>query len=270
LTKLARWQLEDSRYEDESKQIDWTNDDLAKRSVQIEPACHAANQPIRQDLARAWLERRRATLSPLENTGLCLRLMFGCATDTVLWLSAASPAELGFCLHHVYGIPYLPGSALKGVARAYGEHLLAGRDKESPIDLTQDEFARIFGSSKGENSSNGDSDSAGHVDFLDGVPANGVNMGLDIMTPHHSSYYGDPYNKWPHDCENPIPVPFLRIKSNSRFEVVVVWRGQPSAIASKDSGRLLTKAMDLLTQGAHLMGVGAKTTSGYGILQSIR
>jgi CRISPR-associated protein Cmr6 len=264
LTKLMPWKLSGT-----GDPVDWTNDKKTDRKPDIAPVCKAVGHPQRRDLARAWHQRRRATLSQLEKTGLCRRWTVVCATDTVLWLSAGSPVELGFCLHHVYGIPYLPGSALKGVARAYGEHLLAGRDEHAVIDLTQDELDRIFGTSKGENGSKADADSAGCVDFLDGPPANGVKMGLDIMTPHHSSYYGSPRSNWPHDSEDPTPVPFLHIETGSQFELAVVCR-RSAPSPEKEVRELLTKAMELLSQGLCLLGVGAKTTSGYGILQPAR
>jgi len=37
----------------------------------------------------------------------------------VVGLGAASVYETSMTLHHIYGIPYLPGSAIKGITRSY-------------------------------------------------------------------------------------------------------------------------------------------------------
>ena len=37
----------------------------------------------------------------------------------VVGLGLPNPLETGFILHHIYGIPFLPGSAIKGVTRAF-------------------------------------------------------------------------------------------------------------------------------------------------------
>ncbi len=64
--------------------------------------------------------RRQALARALERQGMAVAAFRG----TVDWrlavgLGADHPLENGFTFHRVYGVPYLPGSALKGLARAW-------------------------------------------------------------------------------------------------------------------------------------------------------
>ena len=120
---------------------------------------------------------------------------FYCATSWLDWrmvvgLGSNHVQETNMTLDHIYGIPYLPGSAFKGVVRSWviQEHFcndekLATRDIEDsdPNDLKEKkrEFFAVFGSQK----------NAGKVHFLDGLPAENVRFELDIMNPHFSDYY---------------------------------------------------------------------------------
>src|SRR5205085_10984928 len=78
----------------------------------------------------------------------------------IVGLGSESVLETSITLHHTYGVPYIPGSALKGLAANYtrqrlGEHWQKG----SPA------YKVIFG----------DTDDAGYITFFDAlyVPAAG-------------------------------------------------------------------------------------------------
>src|SRR2546423_2431027 len=100
------------------------------------------------------------------------RMVVGLGGETVL--------ETDLTLHHLYGIPYIPGSALKGLTRAYvtgevQEHLSKEIDKDSEL------VKQIFGTQK----------EAGTVIFFDAMPIGGKGaFALDIMNPHYPDYYG--------------------------------------------------------------------------------
>jgi len=51
----------------------------------------------------------------------------------VVGLGAASVYETSMTLHHIYGIPYLPGSAIKGITRSY-RILCMAEDLKNPND----------------------------------------------------------------------------------------------------------------------------------------
>src|SRR5256714_2429759 len=93
------------------------------------------------------------------------RMVVGLGGETVL--------ETDLTLHHLYGIPYIPGSALKGLTRAYvtGE-VFPSKDIEHDNEVVK----HIFGTQK----------EAGSVIFFDAMPIDGKATDvLDIMNSHY-------------------------------------------------------------------------------------
>ena len=101
---------------------------------------------------------------------------FYCATARIDWrmvvgLGSDHVQETSMTLDHVYGIPYLPGSAVKGVVRSwviqeyFTDEEEATRDFQTgdSVNLKQkkENFFAVFGSQK----------CAGQVQFLDALPA---------------------------------------------------------------------------------------------------
>lgn len=66
---------------------------------------------------------------------------FGLLRGTVDWrmvigLGGAQVLETGMTLHHIYGIPYIPGSAVKGIARHYFvSEKLSSEFSNEPLDI---------------------------------------------------------------------------------------------------------------------------------------
>ena len=192
-------------------------------------------------LLSAWKERWERMLDGYKAQGYSVEKFTLCAASRVIvGLGAESVLETSIRLHRVYGIPIIPGSALKGLARAYAR-LVEGKKENDPL------FTDIFGKSPPEAR-------AGKVIFFDAIPANPANLKLelDVMNPHYAPYYqrGDP----PADYHNPVPIFFLTIGAGSEFLF---------ALASRDKG-LAEHAMNYLQKGLTELGIGAKTTSGYG------
>jgi CRISPR type III-B/RAMP module RAMP protein Cmr6 len=238
LTKLLPWHPVEERQGERT--VEWGKDSPPSRPVFLQ-ICSAVK--ARAQLRAAWHDRRASWLAELAEERVqrvCVRTL----SEVVLWLATPTPLELGFCLHHVYGLPYLPGSGLKGLARAAAER--EGADAQ--------ELDRLFGTPRpGARSEEAE---AGAVDFCDGIPLDDDLLELDIMTPHHSDYYSGK-NRWPHDCEGPTPLTFLRIRRDKTFEIALVCR-------SEGSREALERARHYLLLGLEEMGLGAKTTSGYG------
>lgn len=163
------------------------------------------------------------------------------ARRVVVGLGAESVLETSIRLHRVYGFPIIPGSALKGVTRAYAE-LVEGKNENDPV------FADIFGKGPPESQ-------AGKVIFLDAIPANPANLTLelDVMNPHYAPYYQG--SEPPADYHNPVPVFFLTIGPGSEFLF---------AVASRERD-LAERAQKCLTKALTEMGIGAKTVAGYGL-----
>lgn len=167
------------------------------------------------------------------------------ATPLAIGLGNASPLEVGLTLHHTYGMPIIPGSALKGLCRR-GAQLLCRKSK-----ISQQDFELLFGTG-GEQAN-----VAGCVVFYDAWydpdTVGGQPFHRDVITVHHPVYYGGGAQP-PTDFDDPNPVPFLVVKPETRFLF---------AIDAADE-RWAEFAKQLLRWCLVNLGVGAKTNAGYG------
>lgn len=179
-------------------------------------------------------------------------LFYTLESDFVTGLGREHPVENGFAWHHTLGTPYLPGSSVKGLVRAWAEHW-AEADKEL--------FKRIFGSlpRKSEDSTS-EANEVGSVIFLDALPQGRVQLKADIMTPHYSPYYQDKTgNTPPADWHSPNPIPFLVVEKEQTFVFGVLPRRH-----DKQSICDCKKVRKWLKEALSLLGAGAKTAVGYG------
>lgn len=171
----------------------------------------------------------------------------------VVGLGGPGPLETAITLHRIYGFPVIPGSGLKGVARAYAE-LGEGKDERDP------EFWAIFG---GERKKQDDPKvterKGGEICFLDAVPVQPPNLELDVMNPHYPNYYQG--NEPPASYQSPVPIYFLTVAQSSPFAFGVVAR-------TPEGDNHLDKAVKWLKEGLRQLGTGGKTTAGYGIWSS--
>ncbi|MBM3496157.1 MAG: type III-B CRISPR module RAMP protein Cmr6 [Armatimonadetes bacterium] len=155
-----------------------------------------------------------------------------------LGLGMSSPLEVGLTTLHTYGMPVIPGSAIKGVCSDYAEKLL---DKKS------EQFLALIGDQK----------NAGLCVFYDAwyVPEGDCKpFHRDVVTVHHPDYYQQRNNAWPTDFDDPNPVPFVVVKPGAKFLFAVK---PPSPEWADFVRKLLIHAMT-----KH--GVGGKVNAGYG------
>lgn len=199
-------------------------------------------------------------VTPIEATG---RIALGLGNKGVL--------ENGLQLDHTWGVPIIPGSALKGVAAAAAHRLaqddgwrkyLEGDKKGAASSKRGPYHAALFGQG-GAARSEGD-DCIGAVKFHDAwwIPRDArerpepcLPIDLDIMTVHHADYYLGK-DAAPLDTDSPNPVPFATL--SGRY-LLVIELTQPDIDA-----RWLDLALDLLEEGLAELGLGAKTNAGYG------
>ncbi len=211
-------------------------------------------------------EVARFTLSPE------WRLAVGLGTGHVL--------ETGLTLHRIYGLPFIPASAVKGVTRAQAFWEIAEqlnlREPQLPLldrlltegrqepqrkgwnslrpesDFTNwqnisREFYKVFGTTEAR----------GEVNFFDAYPAQAPRVKLDLMNPHYGPYYSDTVKrKPPADYHSPVPVYFLTVERTS-FTF---------ALASSDHN-LRETAERWLKKALSDLGIGSKTAAGYGYFQ---
>jgi len=192
------------------------------------------------DLATAYVQRQVEVFSDYRQRGYALKTFQARPKwRMVVGLGGASVLETDITLHHLYGLPIIPGSALKGLARSY-TLLNEGRDEDDPL------FADVFGTVK-------ESKRAGGVVFFDAFPVASPRFQLDVMNPHYGEYYRG--QSPPADYLSPTPVYFLTVARTTFL----------FALAARDGRQeWLRAAAGWLQKGLETMGVGAKTTAGYG------
>lgn len=184
--------------------------------------------------------RRNKMLEPYELSATILKTQGTFITG----MGNPHPVENGFTWHHTLGVPYIPGSSVKGMVRDWAENWL---DKKKP------ELLRIFGSDSKDNSSN---KSIGSVIFHDVIPTKPVQLKEEIMTPHYGKYYEE--GVVPGDWLSPVPIHFLAVDSNQEFHFMVTPRKQQNKQDAKTCMKWLVEAIANI-------GIGGKTSSGYGI-----
>lgn len=177
------------------------------------------------------------------------------------------PLENGFAFLWPYGLPYLPGSGVKGVLRQAAREL-AGISKqaqwEMDSDWTEDAITALFGS---ENSNDA---RRGALAFWDVIPQiEGNSLMVEVMTAHQSHYYqqGDT----PHESGQPNPINFLTVPPGSTFTFHVLCNLQflsriaPELIEGDRWKVLLQQAFE---HAFDWLGFGGKTAVGYGAMLS--
>jgi CRISPR-associated protein Cmr6 len=224
---------------------DWSAQPTLKKEA-LKAVCEAA-QKADPSLLSAWNARWQASTRAANAEPFSLR------TDWrfVAGLGRKGSLEVGFTFHR-YGFPILPGSSVKGVARAYAA-LVEGRTESDP------EFVAAFGRIQGKKEE--EAARAGGAVFFDAIPAKLPKLELDIMNPHYPEYYSDVTKRTPPtNWQNPRPVFFLTVAPATEFRFAVGWRGPFDA----EVRRLRSLAEKWLFEGLKNLGAGAKTSAGYG------
>lgn len=228
-------------------------DEKERRALLVDAIRAGHNSlPVYQAAFGRW----KLSLPPLSVTaGLHTegRLLVGHGEENIL--------EAGLRLHHTYGQPVIPGSALKGLASHYcdivwGQRPLQGKASCEAQRLRREgEYHRLlFGST----------DDGGVIVFHDAwldpdfAPVR-HGLQLDVTTPHHPAWQTEP-SRPPSDFDSPVPVSSLSV--TGRFFVSVSWNGPEHS----DATNWTSLAMQLLKEALREWGVGGKTSSGYGRL----
>ncbi|MBC7233574.1 MAG: type III-B CRISPR module RAMP protein Cmr6 [Chloroflexi bacterium] len=246
---------------------DWSRQPTLKKEG-LEAVRRAAVR-VDEQLLRDWNARWKALVRAANGESFPLK------TDWrfIAGLGRKGSLEVGFTFH-LYGFPILPGSSVKGVARAWALLQIAEKvgaselkdldgilsadgDEErkkyegwkvgQPAEVQQlaDDFRAIFGTTA----------AAGQAVFFDAIPTRKPTLELDIMNPHYPRYYSG--EEFPTDWQSPVPVYFLTVAPNTEFCFAVGWRGTPNQ-------DLQAKTREWLIKGLLELGAGAKTSAGYG------
>jgi len=206
------------------------------------------------DFKALW-ERRKRCL----NESPTLAFSAKTAGPFTLHLSRASALEnAGICLHPLYGFVYLPGTGLKGMARAYAETVW------KPSQKDQEKASHII--SVLGNEPEAEKQCSGHVVFHDAWPCKWPKLIVDIVNCHHGEYYGakpEDNTNAPGDWGNPIPVYFLAVPEGETFSFAL------SKTRADVPDEDLNLAKEWLAGALEHAGAGAKTAAGYGTFKLI-
>lgn len=176
----------------------------------------------------------------------------------------------GMKLHPHFGMPFIPGSSVKGVARHAAWCEWRDAD-ESDKPAIAKQIADVFGYPTNEEQLDealkaaGTSVKAGSVAFLSAYPTGHATLVLDIVNVHHREYYlrtKDEEGKSllhpvAFDDEQPVPNFFPAVEKGAEFRFAIV----PTARATEGDMAFAEKA---LVAAITFHGVGAKTAAGYG------
>ena len=191
------------------------------------------------------------------------------------------PLENGFAFLNPYGLPYLPGSGVKGVLRRAARELAKGEwgDTQGWSDtlsyaLQIDPRTRVTMSAIdvlfGRETESGDREHVrGALSFWDVVPRiEGDALQVDVMTPHQTHYYQQADS--PHESGQPNPINFLTVPPGSGFTFHVACdraflRRLAPDLAGGDRWQALLDAA--FAHAFRWVGFGAKTAVGYGAMR---
>ncbi|MBL8483897.1 MAG: type III-B CRISPR module RAMP protein Cmr6 [Rhodocyclaceae bacterium] len=157
-------------------------------------------------------------------------------------LAGGGALETGVTTQHSYGMPMLPGSSVKGAARALAR----------AIGVTDAYRAGLFGEDDDSAKKAGRSGGAGCLVWHDAwwVP-DGKPYVREVVTVHHQEYYGGRGEAT--DFDSPVPCAQIAVRGSFHFVV----EGDPA---------WAELALSLLRQALKTTGIGAKRAAGYGYL----
>lgn len=219
-------------------------DDVGVRAQLAREVATLAEPDVYQqfyDRWRGYLKEQGAQVREAHAKG---RMVVGLGSESVL--------ETSIALHRTYGMPYIPGSSLKGLTASYVRNYLreewqAGNDSKA--------FNVLFGDTEG----------AGYITFFDALYIPGTGGGEqkkvlypDVITVHHQQYYQGGTDSAPADWDSPIPVPFL--SATGHYLIALAAPDLDPANVSI----WLDKTFEILGLALRNLGIGAKTSSGYG------
>jgi CRISPR type III-B/RAMP module RAMP protein Cmr6 len=173
------------------------------------------------------------------------RLRIGAGNDNAL--------EFSLRLHPLYGVPIIPGSAIKGLAAHYCHEGWGAVD--AGFSRGGSFHKLLFGSTE----------EGGVVIFHDAwITPDSLGAGAilrDIITPHHPQW--QVATTAPTDFDSPIPVPCLSVSGG--FRVVISWNGPATPDSEPGAARKwLELVASLVEEAIYNWGIGGKTSSGYG------
>ena len=175
-------------------------------------------------------------------------------------LGNGHPFETGFIWHRTLGVPYLPGSSVKGLIRAWADPKKGWGNKDS-----WDAVRHLFGDT--------DDQGAGALIVFDALPIEVPKIELDIMNPHYGDYYNEVMVKVngndqptpPADYLDPNPITFLTV-AKTTFLFFLAPRPGCERSDGRSAAGDIEDGKKLLREALRWLGAGGKTAVGYGFM----
>ena len=222
------------------------------------------------DIEKQKLQQNKAFAQAIERQlGLSTVVYGELQGRLIINLSDSLIQNAGISLDRNTGLPFIPGSAVKGVVRHVA---LAGLRNGT---WTLDEFMRVFGTSDADFKNNGElidfsskvdekcRNLKGGVDFLSAHPITEPQIMVDISTVHYPEYYqtGElSLLKKEELRPNTFPV----VEKGVRYAFCVA-ANKMNAVDKV----LFNKVREALVEAITVYGIGAKTAAGYGWFNDI-
>lgn len=217
--------------------------DKETKTKHIQRICAIPADPFYSRAYDRWLAY---TSDPKRFAALVLNIQ----TRLLIGLSGGGMLETGCAIHHSYGVPYIPGSSIKGILTNHVRRRSDfGDQQKAACDL-------LFGTAADPDSDHPDG-RAGLFSFHDAwwVP-NSAKTPLvqDVVTTHHPDYYGHNGETAATDFDSPVPNAQIGVQGSFLFtlEGPEAW---------------LELGIEMLKDALEHQGIGAKTRSGYGLMQ---
>ena len=170
-------------------------------------------------------------------------------------LGNSNVIETGLALNHVYGMPMLPGSSIKGITAHYCSEIFGaenpdyrGPNPAEPLEPAGRIYEALFGKTAPEKEQE-----AGLLRFYDAwiIPESVSEcFVMDVMTPHHGNDFADP-----------TPINFLTVEGE--FEIFI---GCSNHEADK---QWIDFAFSLTEAALKNYGIGGKIRAGYGKMECV-
>ena len=158
--------------------------------------------------------------------------------------------ETGCAISHSHGMPYIPGSSVKGVVSAHARERFKSEGANDHVVCQE-----LFGSGPNKRHPSG---LAGLISFHDAwwVPGSAETpLVPEVVTSHHPDYYSKDGETRATDFDSPVPNAQVAVQGAFLFvmEGPCGWLGL---------------AAEILTEASHTRGFGAKTHAGYGFFST--
>jgi CRISPR type III-B/RAMP module RAMP protein Cmr6 len=231
-------------------------------------------------LAESAAENARRFLADLEMSFKGSVSTFEATLESRMMVNLAGGVveNAGIALDRCFGLPLIPGSAVKGITRAQALwEIREAPEPEKPRLLRlamlllgfgahdiRGDFAKAGGPDLARATAKeiGAEDFKGCACFLPAYPTTPPTLVVDMVNPHYPEYYSG-RRQTAEDNESPIPNYFPAVEKGSAFGFAILLNRVPP-IAGIKKEDLLSQARGWMERAVTRKGVGAKTAAGYG------